>query len=451
MTDAIIQVSEDGVSEGGVETVAPARGDGIDTSRNVYDVLEERGFIANVSDGPGLRAALADPAGGPLTVYIGFDPTATSLHIGHLLSIMALAHFQRHGHRPTALIGGGTGMIGDPTDKASQRPILTLEQIERNIAGMRPQFARYLDFAGGRFGDNPAALLLNNADWLLTLEYIPFLRDIGKLFSVNQLLSHSTYRERLELGSLNFIEINYVLLQAYDFLHQFRAFGTTLQFGGGDQWFNVLAGSDLIRRVEGAQAFAAVTPLLTTSDGRKMGKTEGGSVWLDPAQTSPYQFYQFFMNVDDAKVEQLLKLFTFLPLETIADLASREGADIRAAKETVAFEATRLSHGEAAAQEARMASRALFAGGGATGEGVPTVQVSGAALADGITLVELLVTAGLATSRGGARRLIGQGGASVNGAVVADTEARLTTAELRDGALLLRAGKKRYARVVMAA
>ena len=424
--------------------------DGIDTTRNVYDVLAERGFIGQASDGPGLREALADPAGRPLTAYVGFDPTATSLHVGHLLSIMTLAHLQRHGHRPIALIGGGTGMIGDPTDKSSTRPILTLEQIELNIAGMRPQFARYLDFDGGRFGDNPPALLLNNADWLLGLKYVAFLRDIGKLFSVNQMLSHSTYRDRLESGSLNFIEINYVLLQSYDFLHQFREFGCTLQFGGGDQWFNVLAGSDLIRRVEGAQAFAAVTPLLTTSDGRKMGKTTGGSSWLDANLTSPYEFYQFFMNVEDEKVEQRLKLYTFLSLEEIARLASLEGADIRAAKEILAFEATRLSHGAEAAEQARAASQALFAGGGELGEGVPTTAVTGAELAAGIALIDLLVLAGLAKSKGEARRLIGQGGASVNGATATDVDARVGSADLRDDAILVRAGKKRYARVITA-
>lgn len=424
--------------------------DGIDTTRNVYDVLAERGFIGQASDGPGLREALADPAGRPLTAYVGFDPTATSLHVGHLLSIMTLAHLQRHGHRPIALIGGGTGMIGDPTDKSSTRPILTLEQIELNIAGMRPQFARYLDFDGGRFGDNPPALLLNNADWLLGLKYVAFLRDIGKLFSVNQMLSHSTYRDRLESGSLNFIEINYVLLQSYDFLHQFREFGCTLQFGGGDQWFNVLAGSDLIRRVEGAQAFAAVTPLLTTSDGRKMGKTTGGSSWLDANLTSPYEFYQFFMNVEDEKVEQRLKLYTFLSLEEIARLASLEGADIRAAKEILAFEATRLSHGTEAAEQARAASQALFAGGGELGEGVPTTAVTGAELAAGIALIDLLVLAGLAKSKGEARRLIGQGGASVNGVIATDVDARVSSADLRDDAILVRAGKKRYARVITA-
>lgn len=422
--------------------------DGIDRSRNVFDVLVERGFVAEVSDAEGLRAAFADPVNRPLTMYIGFDPTATSLHVGHLVSVMAMAHIQRHGHAVIALIGGGTGMIGDPTDKASQRPILTLEQLQINMAGMRPQFARYLDFDGGRFGQNPAARMVNNADWLLPLHYIEFLRDIGKHFSVNQLLSHSTYRDRLESGSLNFIEINYVLLQAYDFLHQFREFGCTLQFGGGDQWFNVLAGADLIRRIEGKEAFAAVTPLLTTTDGRKMGKTEAGSLWLDPAQTSPYQYYQYFINVEDAKVEQLLKLYTFLSLEEITGLASLEGADLRRAKEVLAFEATRLSHGDEAAQQARAASRALFAGSGDAGEGVPTTAVPRATLAGGLPVVDLFVTAGLAKSKSAARRLIGQGGAYVNGADVTDPEAQVAADDLRDGALLLRAGKKRYARVV---
>lgn len=431
-----------------VDLTTRAVSDGIDTTRNVYDVLEERGFVEIVSDGPGLREALADPIHRPITVYQGFDPTASSLHIGNLLGIMLLAHMQRHGHRPIALIGGGTGMIGDPTDKSATRPILTLEQIEQNIAGQRPQFARYLDFEGGRFGANPPALLVNNADWLTPLRYIEFLRDIGKHFSVNQLLSHSTYRERLESGSLNFIEINYVLLQAYDFLHQYRTFGCTMQIGGSDQWFNILAGADLVRRVDGGRAFALVAPLLTTPSGEKMGKTATGErIWLDPEQTSPYQFYQYWINVEDAMVERLMKFYTFLPLDEIARLVSLEGAEIRAAKEVLAFEATRLSHGEAAAEGARAASRALFSGGDLSAD-VPTTTVARDELAAGIALVDLLVTAGLAKSKSEARRLIAQGGASVNGETATDAELRLDTEQLRDGAILLRAGKKRYARIV---
>ncbi len=419
-----------------------------DTGRNVYDVLAERGFIAQVSDEAGLRAALERP----VTLYCGYDPTATSLHIGHQLTLMALAHFQRHGHRPIALLGGGTGMIGDPTDKAATRPLLTIEQIERNIEALRPQFARFLDFGAG--AGRRRALLLNNADWLLGLSYIGFLRDIGKHFSVNQLLSHSTYRDRLEGSSLNFIEINYVLLQAYDFLHQYREFGCTLQIGGGDQWFNVLAGADLVRRVEGGQAFALVTPLLTTASGEKMGKTAAGGerIWLDPAQTSTYDYYQFWINVEDDRVEQFLKLYTFLPLDEIAELARLEGADLRRAKEILAFEATRIAHGEEAARRAQGAARALFSGGsggeGASGENVPTTTVPRATLEAGVPLVELLVTAGLCSSRGEARRLIEQGGAYVNGEPATGVDQIVTAASLMDGALLLRAGKKRYQRVV---
>jgi tyrosyl-tRNA synthetase len=432
-----------------VETLAQPAQAALEGGRNVLDVLMERGFVENVSDEAGLREALADPINRPITMYIGFDPTASSLHIGNLLGIMLMAHVQRHGHRPIALVGGGTGMIGDPTDKSATRPILTLEQIGENIKGQRPQFARYLDFEGNRFGSNPPALLLNNADWLTPLRYIEFLRDIGKHFSVNQILSHSTYRDRLETGSLNFIEINYVLLQAYDFLHQFREFGCTLQAGGSDQWFNILAGTELVRKVEGGQAFALVTPLLTTASGEKMGKTATGErIWLDPEQTTPYQFFQYWVNVEDSMVEQLLKLYTFLPLDEIAALAKLEGAELRKAKEILAFEATKLSHGEEAARTAQAASRALFSGEGDLGEGVPTTTVARAELAAGIPLVDLLVTAGLAKSKSEARRLIGQNGAAVNGATVADVEARVTEADLRDGTLILRAGKKRFSRVV---
>ncbi len=404
-----------GTSERLAHTVLPEA----ERGRNVYDVLRERGFIAQTNDDAGLRAALERP----VTLYCGYDATATSLHIGHQLTLMILAHFQRHGHRPITLIGGGTTMIGDPTDKAAMRPILTIEQIAANIARILPQFARYVDF-GEAAGEN-RALLLNNADWLLPLGYVAFLRDIGKYFSVNQLLSHSTYRERLEGGSLNFIEINYVLLQAYDFLHQFREFGCTLQIGGSDQWFNILAGADLVRRVEGAQAFALVAPLLTTASGAKMGKTVGGALWLDPAQTSPYEFYQYWVNVEDADVERLLKLFTFLPLDEIAELGRLRGAEIRRAKEVLAFEATAIAHGEEEARKAREAARALFGGAGEGGEAVPTVSVPRAALEAGMPAADLFVAAGLVKSKGEARRLIDQGGAYVDDERVTSPEQTL--------------------------
>lgn len=415
---------------------------------NVFDVLRERGFIAEVSDEAGLRQALVEP----LTVYCGYDPTATSLHVGHQLTLMLLAHLQRHGHRPIALLGGGTGMIGDPTDRAAQRPILTREQIEHNIGALRPIFSRFLDFdvaAGTR-----RALLLDNADWLLALGYIAFLRDIGARFSVNQLLSHSTYRERLENDNhgLNFIELNYVLLQAYDFLHLHREHGCLLQVGGHDQWFNILAGADLIRRVAGRRAFALVAPLLTTSGGVKMGKTAGGQqVWLDPAQTSPFDYYQYWINVEDGDVERLLKLFTFLPLDEIAALVRPRDAGIREAKARLAFEATRITHGLAAATGARAASRALFGASADADITMPSTTVPDAELDGGLPVVDLVVRGGLRTSKSEARRAIAQGGVYLNGEAVRDVDARVARADFdARGALLLRVGKKRYHRFQLA-
>src|SRR5438105_9956087 len=265
------------------------------TATNVIDTLRARGFVAQISDEEGLRRAVE---AGAITLYQGFDPTAQSLHTGNLVGIMALAHFQRAGHRSIALMGGGTGMVGDPTDKAAQRPILSVADIERNLQGIREQFARYLDFSSDR------ALLLNNADWLLRLKYIEFLRDVGRYFSVNQLLQHGTYRERFESGSFSFIELNYALVQAYDFLHLFRAYGCVLQIGGNDQWFNILAGRDLIRRAEGGEAFALTTPLITTSSGQKMSKSARNAPWLDASQTPPYEYYQYWRNTEDADVVQ---------------------------------------------------------------------------------------------------------------------------------------------------
>ncbi|HEX5502365.1 MAG TPA: tyrosine--tRNA ligase [Thermomicrobiales bacterium] len=445
-------------------TTRPAPIAAAERERNVYDVLAERGFVAQISDEAGLRAALARP----LTLYCGYDPTATSLHIGNLLTLMMLAHCQRHGHRPIALLGGGTGMIGDPTDRAAQRPIMTVEQIGANIAALRPIFARYLNFAGDAGGGVQPALLVNNADWLLELRYVPFLRDIGVYYSVNQLLSHSTYRERLESegAGLNFIELNYALLQGYDFLHLHRAHDCALQVGGNDQWFNILSGTELIRRVTGERAYALVAPLLTTASGEKMGKTASGErIWLDPAQTSPYAFYQYWVNVPDDRVAELLKLFTFLPLDEIATLTSAAGADIRVAKEALAFEATRITHGEDEARRARAAARAVFTSTSAVltstksastavsaviASSLPTTTMPRADLEAGVPVLDLFVATGLAKSRGEARRLVAQGGAYLNGEPVADPDRRVTAAALTDGALLLRAGKKRYHRVVAA-
>jgi tyrosyl-tRNA synthetase len=407
---------------------------------NVLDTLRERGFLEQVSDEAGVRAALDH---GSVTLYCGYDPTAPSLTVGNLLSVMLLAHFQRAGHRPIVVIGGGTGMIGDPSGRTEMRQLLTPEQLAANMAGQRTQFGRYLDFSGGR------ALMVNNGEWLLPLTYIEFLRDIGQHFSVNQLLQHSTYRDRLASEGLNFIELNYALLQAYDFLHLYRQYRCVLQIGGADQWFNILAGADLIRRMERAEAYALTTPLIVTAAGEKMGKTAAGAVWLDADRTSPYAYYQFWINTADLDVERFLALFTFLPMEEVHALGSLEGADLRRAKEVLAYEATKLTHGEEAADKAQAESRALFGGDG-HGEGAPTTRIPFARIEAGIPLVDLLVEMGVASSKRAARDLIKQGGAYVNGERVGTLDTVIDGRSLREGTVLVRAGKKRFHRVVAA-
>src|SRR5215218_7562400 len=346
-----------------VTTTAPIVADAIAEARvrglGPLEYLQSRGYVQDVSDPDGLRQAFA---AGAVTAYVGFDPTAPSLHIGHMLGMMMLASLQRFGHRPIALGGGGTALVGDPSGKTSTRTIVCEEAIRANLASILAQFTRYLDFAGNRWGNNPPALLLNNADWLLSLHYIPFLRDIGRHFSVNEMLAAETYRTRLETTGLNFVEFNYRLVQSYDFLHLFREERCTLQMGGSDQWGNIVAGVELIRKADGEQAFALVRPLLTTSSGQKMGKSEGNSLWLDPELTTPYNFYQYWINVDDADVERLLRLYTFLPEWRIEGLARVEGVGLREAKQTLAREVTTLAHGEAAATAAEAATRALFGG-----------------------------------------------------------------------------------------
>jgi tyrosyl-tRNA synthetase len=405
---------------------------------NAYDVLQERGFIEQVSDEEGVRAAVEQP----ITCYVGFDPSAASFHIGHLVPIMALAHLQRHGHRPIALMGGGTGMIGDPSDKDQMRRLLTIEQIDANVAKLKKQMANLLDFSEDK------ALMLNNADWLRPLNYLEFLRDIGRRFSVNRMLAAEGYRRRYDSeGGLNFLEFNYMLLQAYDFLHLFRTRDCILQAGGNDQWGNILAGVDLIRRTEGAAAFALTYPLLTTSSGAKMGKTADGAIWLDPELTSPYEYYQYWINTEDADVERFLAIFTFLPMEQVRELGQLSGADIRQAKEVLAFQATKGLHGEEAALEARNTSRKLF-GKGVVSDTVPTTEVDAHELGAGIPAPELFQRAGLCRSRGDARRLIQQKGAYVNDVAVSGVDTLITTEALVDGGILLRAGKKRYRRIV---
>jgi tyrosyl-tRNA synthetase len=410
--------------------------------RTAYDVLQERGLVYQCSDEVGLRKRLAE---GPLSLYLGIDPTANSIHIGHLVGVMNLARLQRMGHRPVALVGGGTAMIGDPTDKTESRRILSREEIDANATAIKGQLARFLDFGEG------GAIMVDNADWLLELNYIGFLRDYGKYFSVNEMLRMETYRTRLETG-LTFIEFNYALLQGYDFLELYRRHGCLLQIGGSDQWSNVLAGADLIRRCEGQQAFALTWPLVSDASGQKMGKSsKSGQVWLDPERTTPHQYFQHWINVDDSQVDRMLKTYTFLPVEEIEALTSRSGADLRQAKETLAYEATLLAHGEEEARRAQAAARRLFGGASleeiASAEDVPPVEIERARLAAGLPSADLLVETGLADSKGAARRLIEGNGAYLNNEKL--TLRSVGEADLVEGALILRAGKKRFVRVVV--
>ncbi|MYH19487.1 MAG: tyrosine--tRNA ligase [Gemmatimonadetes bacterium] len=411
---------------------------------SAFDILKERGFVSQVTNEEAVARAFEDET---VTCYIGFDPTGQSLHVGNLVQIMMLAHVQRGGHRPIALVGGGTAMIPDPSGKDALRPQLSTEDIDQNILRIKKQLSSYLDFDDGHEGRPGRASMVNNADWLRTLNYISFLREIGEHFSVNRMLTAEAYKLRMETG-LTFLEFNYQILQAYDFLMLFREYGCTMQFGGDDQWGNIVAGVDLIRRKERAAAQAITTPLLTLSDGKKMGKTAEGAVWLDPEMTSPYDFYQFWINVDDRDVEGLLGHFTFLPMDQVRELGALEGEKIRHAKSVLAFETTKITHGEEAASQAERGARSVFGGAQAGAEDVPTVEIGRERLEAGINVVDLFVEAELGKSKSEVRRLIEQGGASVNGERVAAIDRMLGTGDLDDeGVLLLRAGKKRFQRV----
>ncbi len=406
---------------------------------NAYDILLERGFVEQVSDEERLRQILQETT---VTAYVGYDPTAASLHVGNLLSIMMLGHLQRAGHRPIALLGGGTAMIGDPSGKTEMRKMMTREQIVANARKIQQQFSRVLDFREG------GALLLDNAEWLLELNYVEFLREIGRHFSVNRMLAAEAYKQRLETG-LSFLEFNYQLLQAYDFLMLYRRYGCRLQMGGNDQWGNILAGVELIRRVENQEAFALTAPLLTTASGQKMGKTAAGAVWLDAELMSPYDFYQYWINVDDRDVVRLLQLYTFLPRSEINRFRTLQGAELREAKALLAFEVTKLIHGEEAARNAREAALALFSESG-DGSAAPQVVLKSGLFKEGISIIDLFHAAGLAHSKSEARRLIQQGGAYVNRRRIQSIEERIDLSDFEEGELLLRAGKKRYQRVVIA-
>jgi tyrosyl-tRNA synthetase len=424
---------------------------------NVLDILEERGFIEQTTHDQELRDCLDQ---GNVTCYIGFDPTAASLHIGSLVPIMSLAHMQRQGHRPIALIGGGTGMVGDPSGKTEMRQLLTLETLAKNAEGIKKQLSHFLDFRADK------ALMLNNADWLTELKYIPFLRDIGRHFSVNRMIKAESYKIRLDSEEgLTFIEFNYMVLQAYDFLALFQSHDCRIQMGGSDQWGNIIAGVELIRRVHQGGAFGMTFPLITTSSGEKMGKTAKGAVWLDAAKTSPYEYYQYWINTDDRDVVRFLALFTFLPMDEIRRIAQLSGADLNSAKAILAFEVTRLAHGNQAALEAHKAAASMFGmrqvpadilpssavprgAVGADNASVPTSFVDAQTLKAGIPAFKLFHQVGLAKSGGAARRLIEQGGAYINGARVESFDYQVSDADMDDSqTILLRSGKKRFHKI----
>lgn len=424
---------------------------------NLVDILRERGFIEQTTHDRELSEYVDHHR---VTGYIGFDPTASSLHIGSLVPIMSLAHMQREGHRPIALVGGGTGLVGDPSGKTEMRKLLTLAEVEQNAAGIKRQLSRFLDFGSGQ------AMLLNNAEWLTKLEYIPFLRDIGRNFSVNRMIKAESYKLRLDSEEgLSFIEFNYMVLQAYDFLELSRRHDCRLQMGGRDQWGNIVAGVDLIRRMDQQLAFGITFPLITTSGGEKMGKTAKGAVWLDPARTSPYEYYQYWINTDDRDVARFLALFTFLPMAEIRAVERLQGEALNTAKTVLAFEATQLAHGRDEALSAFRAAQRLFGSRRLAGDilpsgtvplapdemdagDLPSSTISLEKLKTGIPAFKLFQEAGLAASGAAARRLIDQGGAYVNGERIAAHDRLITDQDLApDGALVLRSGKKRYHRI----
>lgn len=403
--------------------------------QNVFDVLKERGFIAQTTHEEKIRELLG---AGPVTFYIGFDPTADSLHVGHMLQLIVMAHMQKAGHLPIAIIGGGTAMVGDPSGKSDMRKMLSREEILANGEAFKGQMRNLVTFGEGK------ARMIDNADWLLQLNYVEFLRDIGVHFSVNRMLTADCFRSRLEKG-LSFIEFNYMLMQGYDFLKLYEDYGCRLQLGGDDQWSNILGGADLIRRVHAEEAYGMTFTLLTTSEGKKMGKTENGAVWLDPAKTSPYGFFQYWRNIHDADVARCLRLLTFLPLETIDSLTA-DGSDINLAKIVLAYNLVELIHGREEADKARHSAETLF-GQGAIPADMPEATVASKVLESGVNVLDLLVMTSLAPSKGAVRRLILQGGLAVNGEKVETPEQMISSADLDQGALIVRMGKKKFYRI----
>ena len=405
----------------------------------LYKEFEARGMIAQATDPEAVEKMLENEK---VTFYIGFDPTADSLHVGHFLQMKIMAHMQQHGHHPIAIFGGGTGMIGDPSGKSDMRKMLTKETIAHNIECFKKQMAKFIDITDGK------ATFINNGDWLLDLNYIDFLREVGVHFSVNRMLAAECYKSRLEKG-LTFLELNYMLMQSYDFYKLYKDYGCRLEFGGADQWSNIIGGVELIRRKEGADVYGLTFNLLTNSEGKKMGKTEKGAVWLDPEKTPPYEFFQYWRNVGDADVIKCMKLLTFMPLEEIAEYEKLEGAGLNTAKEKLAYEVTKLIHGEDEATKALNAAKAVF-GAGSASEDMPTTEIADADFTDGvITVVDMMVKSKLASSKGEARRLITQGGITLDDTKVTDIALTVTKEALENG-VVVKKGKKVFHRFVLA-
>ena len=402
---------------------------------SVFDVLKERGYIAQCTNEDEVRAMLENEK---VTFYIGFDPTADSLHVGHFLGLMVMSHLQKAGHRPVCLVGGGTGTVGDPSGRSDMRKMLTDEDIEYNCNQFKKQMARFIDFSDGK------ALMVNNGDWLRKLNYIDLLREVGAHFTVNRMLAAECYKNRMEKG-LTFLEFNYMIMQSYDFLELHRRYNLKLEMGGDDQWSNIIGGVELTRRITGDAVYGLTFTLLTKSDGQKMGKTAGGALWLDKEKTSPYDFYQYWRNVDDADVERCLALLTFLPMEEVRRLGALEGQEINEAKKVLAYEVTKLVHGQEEADKAKAAAEAVFGGSGSS-ENMPTIELTAEDAAK--KLVDVLVAADVFGSKGEARRLIQQNGLSLNDEKVTDPDYTLSDGDFTDGEAIVKKGKKKFYRLL---
>lgn len=404
--------------------------------RNVFDVLKERGYIEQCTHEEEIRDLLGKES---VTFYIGFDPTADSLHIGHYIQIMVMSIMQQHGHKPIALLGDGTTMIGDPSDRTGMRSVMTFETITQNAENFKKIFEKFLDFSDGK------AIMPRNSEWLLPLNYLEFMRDVGVHFSVNKMLAADCYKNRMEQG-LTFFEFGYMLMQSYDFYVLNQRYNCKMQFGGNDQWSNIIGGIELTRKKSGEQVYGMTFSLLTNSEGKKMGKTEKGALWLDRNKTTPYEFYQYWRNIDDADVEKCLALLTFIPMDEVRRLGALEGAEINKAKEVLAYEVTKLIHSEEDAVKAQEAARALF-GGSADSENIPATDLTADELGDGMTVIDLMIKANLIKTKSEGRRLIEQSGVSVNDNIVDDIAATVSKSDFEDGKLMIKKGKKTYHRI----